>query len=147
MFNFLAIARALRLLRAGISDKNLTDIVDAAVQLGTLFGFGRETEQLAKVIEAKTFAEGVAAAGEFLLMLATHLATGVPTLRAPGDQADDVEQSIAGVEALGTPTTATTANIVVRDDVEAADASPVDAPKVAPLPLILAILQLIRLLK
>lgn len=143
MFNFIAIARALRLLRAGISDKNLTDIVDAAVQLGTLFGFGKETEQLARVIEAKTFADGVHAAGEFLLMVATHLATGVPTLRAPGESVDDLESAISAVEALGTPTTST-ANIVVRDDVEAADAPPVTAA-VAPLPLILAILQMIRL--
>lgn len=145
MFNFIAIARALRLLKNGIADKNLTDVTDAAVQLGTLFGFGEETTQLAKVITAKTFAEGVQAAGEFLLLVAAHLSTGIPTLSAVGPQVDDIDACIAGVEKLAEAPTTTAANITIVNGVETST-FPLPDTRGVPLPLILAILQLARLL-
>jgi hypothetical protein len=147
VFNFIAIARAMRLLKAGIADQNLTDVTDAAVQLGTLFGFGEETEQLAKVIMAKTFAEGVQAAGEFLLLIAAHLATGIPNLKAVGPQTDDLDACIDGVESLqeSAATAISPANITIKNGVESSD-FPLPDTKGVPLPLILAILQLARLL-
>lgn len=134
MWNFLTLARLFRAFVAAIQTRDFAAIIATAKELADLLGFTPEAKELAELIEsakAGDWAGTLRNAGEFLIVVAERFGAAVTIMGG-----DPVEASIAALESeAGVAALADG----VRD--QSNDA------KLNPLPVILAIIQIIRLIR
>jgi hypothetical protein len=134
MWNFLTLAKLFRSFVAAIKDRDFSAIVAVAKEIADLLGFAPEAKELVELIEsakAGDWAGTLRNAGEFLIVVAERFgtSTGIQILNA-----DPLEASLAALES-----DAGIAAVAVKD--QSNDA------KLNPLPVILAIIQIIRLIR
>lgn len=136
MWNFLTLAKLFRSFVAAIKDRDFAAVVAVAKEIADLLGFAPEAKELVELIEsakAGDWAGTLRNAGEFLIVVAERFgtSTGIQILNA-----DLLEASLAALESpVGIAAVADS----VKD--QSNDA------KLNPLPVILAIIQIIRFIR
>lgn len=134
MWSFITIGRLFRAIRDAVVNRDFAGLIAAAKELAELLGFAPEAKELAELIasaSAGDWAGTLRNLGEFLIAVSERFAATVTIM--VGDPLDASLKSLEDTAELGK-----------IDD--AIRASSTDA-KLNPLPVILAIIQLIRFIR
>jgi len=135
MWSFITLARLFRAIRDGIVNRDFAGIVAAAKELADLLGFSPEAKELVELIASATagdWAGTLRNLGEFLIVVSERFGGSVSIMSSD----DGFDIAVAGLESQAGVSAVADA---VKD--QSNDA------KLNPLPVILVIIQLIRLVR